>query len=154
MSLWGSSLWPADEIWWVPAVMLIIFKTVLLLWSHSRLPWKTSVTETLLGAELWRVYPSQQIAVEGKWSEIRICMCLYPRHSDSTHGSTVLEKLTLKWSIQNIKDNGLHMYAKSCPGIIQLLPVLDFNQSKEKNWLSTPNVAPFFKKPNSPLVAS
>lgn len=48
------------------------------------------------------------------------------------HGSMVLEKLAFKWSTKNIKDKGLHMYAKSCPASIQLLSLLNLNQSKEK----------------------
>lgn len=69
--------------------------------------------------------------------------------SDYIHGSTVLEKLTLKWSTQNIKDNGLHTYAKGCPGIIQLLPVLISTNQKKKINVQLPIWYHFSRNPTA-----
>lgn len=58
------------------------------------------------------------------------------------------------WSIKNTKDNSLHTYGKGFPGILQLLPVLDFNQSKEKKMMFNSQYGTIFQETQQPLVAS
>lgn len=94
MALWGSSLWPTDMMGSGCHIGKIQKRVAALIPLKVALK---DISETKPSCGKNFGIPSHQVAVEGKWSELRICMCLYPWHSDYIHGRTVLEELALEY---------------------------------------------------------